>query len=129
LGKQISILLGYFVQSAVIYTESEGSVFLFGEYNRCTSWRLQRSYKSFHKIFVNEILDYFQFGFGLFVDGTVRWHRRRFERIRMIVRMSWRKLVGVLSGEDFCKIKITLRNMIQKLFKRVFVIENIGRNM
>jgi hypothetical protein len=45
----------------------------------------------------------------------------------MIVRTSGWKFVAIFPREDICELKIAVRNVIRKLFYRVFIIENIGR--
>jgi len=36
--QQVAVLNRYFVQAPVVHADSQGSVFLFGEYDRCAAW-------------------------------------------------------------------------------------------
>ena len=128
-GKRVAVPLGDFVESAIIHTETERSVLLLSENDRRTGWRLRGSNKTFGEVFIDEILDDLEFGFGLLVDRAVRRSGAGFEINSMIVRSSRRELVCELSGEDIGKVGIDGWDMIGKGFGGVGVIvKDIGRD-
>ena len=69
-GKQISIFFRDFVESAEIYTEPEGAIFLFYKQDWRSVRRRHRADESISKVFINEFLQYFLFEFGQGIDGS-----------------------------------------------------------
>ena len=90
----IPIFLGDLIESSIVHTKAERTVFLLYEENRRTSWRLRRSDESLIGIFFQEVTQRRQFDFGKSVYRSKRDGGFGFEINGMVVGPMRRKLVS-----------------------------------